>query len=337
MSTSASAADKLKVCLHVIRSAVTEYRGEHIERIVAEISAAEGVEVVSVNRIVDCDATAVTPEVVERDVKLEKLEGRLDAFNKYTRTLDARNVSNALKHLAAMSGVVNASAKANDAFHIVLEDDVLLSSTWAKALAACLRSLPADYDLVSLGIPGSKEGFQHACELYEVLPCCDSYVVSPKAAEKLMRAFKPVRFATNVQLGYLAKAFDLTVYLHNPNVFLDGSKYGAFVSTLTPTNHLVLNRAYVEARKALNEVAPDVALDADLDLKKSIFDNPHAEHPDFKHLQALYEWKTGGAAAAEPVFKAALDAYDAGGALVNSESQFLRDYIKLHAELQSAK
>ena len=327
-----STSEGLKVCLHVIRSAVTEYRGEHIERIVAEISAAEGVEVVSVNRVYDSEATAVTPEVVERDVKLEKLEGRLDAFNKYTRTLDARNVSNALKHLAALNGVSNP-----DAFHIVLEDDVLLSSTWAKALAACLRSLPADYDIVALGIPGAKEGFQPSAELYEVLPCCDSYLVSPKAAEKLRRAFKPVRFAANVQLGYLAKAFDLNVYLHNPNVFLDGSKYGAFVSTLTPTNHLVLNRAYVEARKALNEAAPDVALDADLDLKKSIFDNPHAEHPDFKHLQALYEWRTSGAAAAEPVFKAALEAYDAGGALVNSESQFLRDYIQLHAELQSAK
>ena len=45
-----------------------------------------------------------------------------------------------------------------------------------------------------------------------------------------------VRFITNVHLSYLVKSLKLNVYLHKPNVFLDGSKYEAFIHAPRPTS-----------------------------------------------------------------------------------------------------
>jgi hypothetical protein len=309
---------------------LTESRTPHIEKLIQELSTVEGLEVVSVNRILDCDATAVTKKVVDDDVKIEKLtDPRLELFNKFAKTLDSRNVSNALKHLSALKSIAESGDP--EAHHIVLEDDILAGAHWSDALLACLQNLPEGYDIVALGIPGSSEAqFQLASNLYEVLPCCDSYLVSADAASKLSRAFKPIRFITNVHLSYLAKTLKLDVYLHKPNMFLDGSKYGAFISTLTPGNQLILNREYIEAKNALDK--PEGKLDERV--RKALYENPHSLHPDFKHLQALYEWRKNGPAAAEPVFKDALACYDANNALITNESQFLRDYIRLHAEIQ---
>nr|WRJ69848.1 hypothetical protein TetV2_00403 [Oceanusvirus sp.] len=319
------------LCVHVIRSALTEARTPHIEKLIRDISEVEGLEVVSVNRVADGDSTAVTKKVVDEDVKIEKLtDPRLESFNKFAKTLDPRNVSNALKHLAALKAA-SESAHDGSVMHLVLEDDVLAGAQWSEALLSCLRNLPSGCDVVALGIPGNSEAqFQLAGNLYDVLPCCDSYLITKEAAAKLARAFKPIRFITNVHLSYLARSLKLAVYLHKPNVFLDGSKYGAFISTLTPGNQLILNRAYIEGKNALAD--PENKLDEGV--RKALFDNPHSLHPDFKHLQAMYEWKKSGAAAAEPLFEDALASYDANNALVTNESPFLRDYIRLHAFIQ---
>jgi hypothetical protein len=174
--------------------------------------------------------------------------------------------------------------------------------------------------------------------VYEALPRCDSYCVTPEAARRLADAFLPVRYQTNMHLTYLAAAADLPWLLSRRNVLLDGSKFGAFVSTLTHNNKLFLNREFMRARAILargdgggDEPASTGELQEAAD---AIAAAPDPSHPDFLYLGAKLAMRREGAAAAMSAFEAARMAYDAKGCAMDSDSEFLRDYIRLYMHLQ---
>lgn len=322
----------MKFSVYVIASSATSARDQHRQNVCHELQ--KEFEGSTVTVIEEFDADTITREVSQNHVKIEKLtDPRTEAFNKYTKPIDVRNLSNAMKHQSALKKIAEASEEPNT-YNLVVEDDVLMGANWPSALRACVHEMPKDCDMVMLGIPGnSSERFQPASSVHEAIPCIDSYIVTKKAADTLSRSFFPVRFITNVHISYLAKTMNINIYLVKPNVFLDGTKYGSFVSTLTPGNQLFLNRDYVHAKAALSD-NPAVNV-PDKEVRALLYDTQLSGHPDFKHLQALFEWKTAGAESAVEKFKEAIALYDANNAMVTNESPALRDYIRLHKDLQA--
>ena len=318
--------------ISVITAEMTAARRPHCEVFVEQLKRAHEVEW---RFVTEAEPGEITGEFVANSIRLEQqTDPRLERYNKYSKPLNVRHVSNARKHLAALKRVAD-SAAPDGTVYLVLEDDILATNNWLENLERVVEEAPADRDLVALGIPSNSTTTQELGDPYEVFPCCDSYMVTKKAAEKLAAAFLPLRYVTNVHLAYLARTLKLRAYLGHPIVFLDGSKYGGFISVLNAGNQLILNSTYMGARRQLvDENATDPEkLD---DILRSLESSPFKQHPDFMHMQALAEWRKNGAAAAVDRFKAALDTYKINQALVNSESQFLRDYISLHRDTQAA-
>lgn len=317
--------------ISIITADMTSARRPHCETFIEQLKQTHEVDW---RFITEAEPNEITPEFIRNNIKLKQLtDPRLEKYNKYSKMLNVRHVSNARKHLAALKNIVN-SKDEEDTVYLILEDDILATNNWLENLEQVVRKAPSDYDLVALGIPSNSSAIQELGDPYEVFPCCDSYMVTKKAAKMLTAAFLPLRYVTNVHLAYLVKSLKMRAYLGHPIVFLDGSKYGGFISVLNPGNQLILNSAYMGARRQLVD---EKACDPEKlrDIITSLETSPFKQHPDFMHMHALAEWRKNGPRSAKEIFKTALDTYQVNQALINSESQFLRDYISLHKDIQT--
>ena len=118
------------------------------------------------------------------------------------------------------------------------------------------------------------------------------------------------------------------------NIFMDGSKYGLFLSVLNPNNALLFNNEYMKAKILNDKGINDLSANDKKDLEKIFKESMIAGNPDLMHLHALYKIKNNNFKEAEEIFENALKVYQAYNCILNHESQFLRDYIKNYKNLQ---
>jgi GR25 family glycosyltransferase involved in LPS biosynthesis len=287
-----------------------------------------------VDYVTEFDAGDDQAVFVKDHVDLSRVEDGATGseMNRYLRSLHPTQVSNLRKHVEALR-----RASYSEKPSLILEDDAIAGDDFLTRLKACLTgdAAPAGWDVIVLGLPGKEAGFHRLEEQFRVLPVCDSYLVTPGGAKKVSEAFLPAKFITNIQLSYVFAKAGVEAYMITPNVFVDSSTYGVYASTVSPNNPLILNRQYVEARAAIR--SDDAEFEAKRDaLEQTLVSGQFRSHPDFMHLRALFERRRNGAAAAEAVFQEALKMYDSCNAILNNESEFLKDYIALYADLQDA-
>lgn len=317
----------MKLNVAIITSALTAARRQNCENVIRELKEKHDV---THKYIEDHEPDSIDKDFITNHIKMDVLtDPRLEKYNKYTRTLHVRHVSNSCKHLAALKLFAEQSDD-SDAVNLVIEDDVLPANNWLENLETVVTKAPKDYVFLGISIPGtSGADYQTLGDGYEMLPCCDSYIVSTKGAKVLSKAFLPLRFSTPFQLTYVLKSLNLPSYLCKHRVFLDGSKFGAFISTMSGNNQLMLNKTYNDAYKMLQEDKTNLD-----EVSKLLENTPYKNHPDFMYLFALHKWRSGSAKEAEPMFKETLESYEANNAIVNKETPFLQDYIKLFRDLQ---
>lgn len=219
------------------------------------------------------------------------------------------------------------------------------------------------------------------------LPACDSYIVSRKGARKLVSGYLPVRFPTNVHLAWRIGGFGarhlsalregkenerererkvertrrcfVRTYTVSPNVFLDGSKIGLFVSTLNVNNRLIWNKAYMSInafvqQRAATPLPPSSSLSLSLSHSRSrstgkkdeesddtsiqrrqkeqtieemIPSLQYQSHPDMMYLVAKYHMSRGRHQEGARRMADAYKVYAENGAIMSKESAFLSDYF----------
>lgn len=271
------------------------------------------------------------------------------AFSGALRKLSSRQVSNALKHRAALQHLereLGEQQPGRRSFGIVLEDDALFTEGVAASLKRVVTLAPADADIVMLGLPSATEPpegstvFEDALAQFPVLPACESYLVTPKAARALAAAFLPVRFPTHVHMSYLCRRLGLKVYHSVPNVFVDGSKLGVYASAVETNNQLVWNQGFCRMSSML-AAAQAASGNASAEEKKAfevlLDEQPFKDHPDVLAMRAKWAATCGGTPEeAEALFESALSAYDENACPVDGTSQFLRAYLDLYRQLQHA-
>ena len=280
----------------------------------------------SVSTLVDLDASHVEDAVFRGAVK----------------SIQVRQLSNAMKHLAALKAIsVTPSSVASSTgvrFSAIVEDDALFTDNVATVLRSVVTNAPADADIVFMGLPSPRappqDGgafFDEALKVFDpVVPAIDSYLVTPAAAAKMAAAFTPVRFPTHIQLSYLVKTLGLKAYVSVPNVFVDGSKIGVFASSLDPNNRLLWNQQYCQLEAVLRSGAvPTEAEFAEIWAKQAF-----KVSPDNVALRAAYLFKAGRFDEAEKAFEEAMETYDRNGCIVNNTSEFLRAFIALYRKKQ---
>lgn len=321
------------------------------ERVVSEFQKLTGkyvfkdIKGVKIRVITDFDPNDINHQIISSTVNYSPVqdnpneinEKKLSNYNGLLRNLHIFQLSNTLKHYKALEEIVNSSNE-ND-INLVLEDDILYEDKMCMMLERLVDNLPSDFDMVFLGLPNNINTsnkttvrFQATKDLFRVLPYCDSYIVSKTAARKLYDNYLPIKFVNNVQLSYMIEKLELNSLIAIPNIFMDGTKFGVFLSVLTPSNQLLFNNDYMTARAILSNENVDVESQTKLD---NVFANSLVRnHPDMMHLKGLYLSKHSNYNEAKDVFESALKIYQDNNCVLNHESQFLKDYIKMYKDIQ---
>ena len=288
---------------------------------------------ISINLISEFDPVDINQPLIQQTVDYAHFKDEdgdiKKGFNQFIRNMHVFQLSSSLKHLHAIRKI--SEADPNDK-HIVIEDDVLYDGKLCITLERVIRNLPEDYDIVFLGIPNStlqlKDNMPKFEKQVNLLPFNDSYIITVDAAKKIVDKFLPIKFVTNIQLSYLIKTLELNSYTVTPNVFIDGSKYGNFLTTLTPNNILLFNPDYMMVKNSLpdNTNKPEI--------ERIVNETWLNQHPDFMHLKGVYYTYQKKYDEAIKVFEKALDLYQKTGKILNKDSVFLKDYMRVSKYIQ---
>ena len=249
--------------------------------------------------------------------------------------LDIAQISACAKHKAALHAI---AMRANQGgYHVILEDDALFGDDVDYQLDAMLRSLPTNYDVVFAGLPSPHSSPSPLCipldQLFTIVPACDSYVVNPASAARLIAAFSPVRLAPHLALTWAIKSHGMHAYASSPNVFADGSKVGVYVSQICPENRLLWNDQFAQLEAMANGPLPQD--DASKRAAQSFIDGLQFKtHPDILRLLGRLQLRLGNYADAEAIFKQVYTIVIGEQCVLNAQSTFLRDYMIMYKFVQ---
>jgi GR25 family glycosyltransferase involved in LPS biosynthesis len=307
------------------------------ERLVERLREAFRVNVTMITEFDPAQLSGPNKKGLE-DYDRESLRDHAD-LQSAVQPLHSNVLSCTLKHAHALARI--ASAIGQPGYHLVLEDDVLFTEGVSDALMEALRKLPTDYDMTFLGLPTpiGKEGDSHShaqlSPSYPVLPTCESYVVNPYAAARMASSMSPVRLSANLQLTLAIRRASLRAYFSTPNIFLDGSKVGVYVSQLDPNNRLVWNEAYARLEKLATEGDPPRTQEQLREAQEFIDTLQFRAHPDILKLLGRLQTRLGNFREAQLIYEQVYTILVSERCVLNSRSQFLRDYMALHKHVQT--
>lgn len=292
----------------------------------------------SVNTIDDYDPSDIDMDVIKDFVDYNKItDTHVEFYNQLLRNLHVNQLSNSLKHFKALEKIAQSS---NDGeLNLVLEDDILYEDKVCTSFEKVVSTLPNKYDVVLLGMPTTTpitdKGtyiFEDTHKIFKVLPVCDSYLVSNAAAKALVVNYKPLKFSNNVQLSYVCDKIGMTTLQSIPNIFIDGSKYGLFLSKISTNNPLIFNNDFTALRSLVSKET--LSTDDTQEVEKILSRSAIKANPDFIHLECIYHTKQKNYKKAAERFKQAHDVYMGNACILANDSVFLRDYIRVHKFLQ---
>lgn len=321
-----------KISIYFIHSKELSTRKPFCEKLTQTL---KGSFDVNVHYIDENDPSEIDMAKIQSYVKLDKPDTK-DIFDVLIKNLHIRQLSNSLKHFEAYKKIFDS----DDDYSLILEDDVLFSNNvndeLLKAIKA-IKKLKDKWHIVFTGMPHPADfkietPITKTSDVFKIIPVCDSYFVNKKTVKELIDAFSPIRYITNIQLSYIMAHKSIQTFMYSPNVFIDGSKYGVFLSSLEANNKLFFNNDY---NKLVGLVKKESFSDQDVidieSLKNSI---QFKEHPDIQYQFGLYEMRRKNFKEAKVIFDFIHDIYTKNSSLINNESEFLFNYCNIYSHLQ---
>lgn len=289
--------------------------------------------------ITEYDPDRIDQEVIAKFVNYDKIsESHVELYNQLLKNMHINQLSNTLKHMKALSLIAKTSSQ--NELNLIIEDDILYEDKVCASFEKLVSSLPKEYDVVFLGLPvvnetpdNNKYVFQETQKIFRVLPFCDSYLVSHSAAKAIAANYTPVKFINNVQMSFVCDKIGITTLQSVPNLFIDGTKYGLFLSKLTPNNPLIFNNDFTNLRSI---VGKEEINDTDHQTVKEILSKSAIKNnPDFIHMECAYHMRCKNYEKARERYQTAYNTYMSNGCIINNECVFLRDYIRCYKFLQN--
>lgn len=251
-------------------------------------------------------------------------------FEGLIQPINKSNISNYLKHIRAYDNIDKAGINA-----LVLEDDVVISDNAIECFKTnSHRFFNSDADIIFFGQPfiSQPEEMFTKIENFDtdkvLLPSCESYFIKHKIANKLRTSMLPIRFNTNVALSLAINKLNFKVFKMHPNLFVDGSKLGMFVSHISSNNTLLLNSSYNELYRMLQDKT-------DIKSCETHYENAmFKESPDFMYLMALCYLQSNEISKAKQLFDECFNVYCEQNCTLNDESSFMHNYFNFFRALQ---
>jgi hypothetical protein len=277
----------------------------------------------------DFDPDAIDSQVLASMVKLEPLQtGKV--FDGMVKNLHVKQVSQVLKHYKAYQLFAKSSAD----WLLVIEDDTLTSQGVADILNKLMNnsSLQAEFDIINLSCPipmtiANSEGLHEITQHFRFTPTVDAYLVKKEAAIKLAESYIPVHFAQTTQLSFVADKLGLKIGMHVPNLFVNGSKLGVYLSSLEVNNRLFMNTDY---NKMFSIMTKPVITDEDMkEVMNILSQTSFKDHPDFQYQLAILHMRRGEYAKSKELMEKVYNIYTENDCILNSESEFLLNYTRI--------
>ena len=326
----------LKLNVYVIHVENFNFRKQTCERL-REILAADDRYELHFQYVTEHEPQSITQEDIRTFVNYEPFkDDPFTPFNNFIRNMHVNQLSNELKHRKAIQYV---SESEDGSMNIILEDDIVFNENVADALYHALTNIPESSDIMFLGLPSAVEGdastvtHQKVSEVFKFLPACDSYYLTKSAAKTMFENMTPIKFTTTIQFTYVISRQGLTAHLTVPNVFVDGSKLGLYFSSLEVNNRLIFNQEYVKLARMIGEKESYTPEDIDA-INQEFINVKLKTNPEFYYLKAIYEYKRQNYEFAKAIYGYALEIYENNGAIINNQSTFLRDYMRVFKHLQ---
>lgn len=324
---------RLKV--FILHATFIEIRKQHIEKLMAVLSDSSLFSI-DYEYIDLFEASTMNPDDIKSKVNLSKTNSG-EFYDSIVRNMHINQISNAMKHGHALQ-LAKAATKPYD-FFMFLEDDVLYGDDVITKLKVTCDTLAKsnDVDLLFLGFPSltpientETTILRPTSDFYKLFPCCDSYIVASSNIQKIADAFFPIRYITNFHLSFVCSTADIKSAMAVPNIFLDGSKYGAYLSSIDPNNKLMFNPEFIQLGNMLREYKPEDDKAIALAFENMKFKN----HPDVMHLNAIYLMTKGEYKKAQSILENVYDITTQNGCIVNNETDFLKTYMRLYRFIQ---
>jgi GR25 family glycosyltransferase involved in LPS biosynthesis len=284
--------------------------------------------IVHVDVITAHEPKDITAETIKEYVDVTKVADMPEQYASSLKPLHVNQLSNSLKHLAALRHIIVTNDESRA--YVVLEDDVLYNDDVAKVLKTTIANRPEPCDLLFMGLPSTKTGtpesiaYESGTNIFKSLPSCESYAMTLKGANLLLAKFLPIRFPTHIQLTYTIKVLNACeMHVCSPNVFVDGSKIGVYMSSIEQNNFLMWNSDYNKMNKMMVQGSPIAEI-------MDVYNAAHfKEHPDFQYLAAQAYAKAGDHEKSNEFFDKAFNVYTSEKCVMSPDCMFMKDYVKI--------
>ncbi len=157
------------------------------------------------------------------------------------RDLSDAEICNSLSHFDAYEKIINEKLD----YAIILEDDVIGEFNFDENINELVEKLPIDFDCVFFGTSYNmkvldKLTFESSSiiskDLYKkklgTSRTADAYIVSNKAAKKLVKNMTELSLPIDYELTYFFRHLNMNIYWKDPGFVLQGSMSGQYSSSI---------------------------------------------------------------------------------------------------------
>lgn len=319
----------IRIKAFIIHSSFLEIRKKRIDDLVTMLAKYIDFEFIEL-----FNPNAITQESIDQAIKIESGNDMFDVL--LSKNLYINQASNILKHNEAIKRAVSQQGEYD--FFMVLEDDVLFSEDVGQRIVDLCVAMTKreDVNFVMLGLPPSREGldtpFTDVKEICQVLPSCDSYLIKSTFIYKWRQMSQFSKFAYNVQISYnFFKTGTEILHSANPNIFIDGSKVGIYLSSITANHHLIYNPDFTKLALMINGTIEST----NAEIEQKFVDIKFKNHPEYLHMKSLYMIKNEKYDEAEILLQGIFDLLNQNGCIINNTSEFLKTYMGLYKYKQT--
>lgn len=320
--------------VYVVHSSTLAIRKSKIETLLSTIKQSKKYNFI----------TEFISEYDPENMKLENIKnlfsiGKVgnDAFDRFVNNLTIGQVSNALKHATAIQ-----KASLSDNISMVLEDDVLYPDDIVNVIEDAIGKFIANADVTisMLGMPSKVVvmpteplTYINSSEQHTILPAVDSYIMKPDTATILAKQIFPIKFIYNIHLSWVLSNINMPIHMTNRNIFIDGSKYGAFLCSLDTNSILPFNMDFINIYQEINAINPK---QTETELNDRLNNSKFQNHPAMLHLRALflikYKQDYNGAL---KILDNAFEILKQNNCIINGTNPIMRTYTSIFKHLQN--
>jgi len=225
--------------------------------------------IVKIIMILKPDPDDLQPTIEELQKKVKQDNTHSEIFTNYKKPFNIQMISNFEKHKETWKRIYNTIIDDSDnAFHYVIEDDVYLPQDACDNFSKLLNTLTTltnKWDMIFSSIPYKETNDLELINIniINIIPSKESYFITQRCARRLYDSFDNYIYIMRVQLSqFLINNYGFNVFFSSKRITIDGSKIGAFPSTIHETNHLIYNMEYMNLHSYLlkdeNEIRKDI-------------------------------------------------------------------------------